>query len=320
MIRAALLSCCLLALAAPAARADVTVQFLVGGAGEVTITGDASNDDVTVTQTSDAYVVSRAGGGLTAAAPCTGGAAAVTCPLAAGVSADLAGGNDRLTTFGLGTPLQAAGGTGDDALAGGAGDDVLAGGDGNDTLTGGGGNDAFFGGAGDDVIEARDGVPERISCGAGDDQARNDFTDILAECERGIDGDGDGFSSAVDCNDAAAGIHPGAPEIVENGIDEDCDGRDAINLDRDHDGFPVPTDCNDANAAIHPGAREIRGNRVDENCDSRAGPFGLLRALVVTNWQYGAATRVRTLVVRNAPKGANVSVACAGRGCPFHKV
>src|SRR6185295_18753306 len=116
------------------------------------------------------------------------------------------------------------------------GDDVLAGGPGDDILTGGAGADSFFGEAGDDVIEARDGIPERIACGADDDQARNDFTDILAECERGIDSDGDGFSSAADCNDGNAGIHPGAVDVPENGVDEDCDGRDAVNLDRDRDG------------------------------------------------------------------------------------
>ena len=273
MLRVALLSLCLLALAVPAADAATTVTFSATGAGGVTITGDASGDDVTVTQVSDGYVVSRAGGGLAAAAmPCTGGAGAgaVTCPLGAGISADLAAGNDRLTTFGVTTPMQIAGGPGDDALNGGAGDDVLSGGDGDDTLTGGGGNDAYFGDAGDDIVEARDGIPERISCGAGDDQARNDFTDILAECERGIDGDGDGFSSAVDCDDANAAIHPGAADVPEDGIDQDCDGRDALDLDRDHDGFPVPVDCNDRDPKIHPGAVEVRGNNVDENCDHKA--------------------------------------------------
>src|SRR4051812_5085319 len=125
MLRAALLFCCLFAAAAPAAQAAATVQFLAGGAGEVTIAGDAADDDVTLTQTGDAYVLSRGGGGLTAVAPCAGGPAAVTCPLAAGVAADLGGGNDKLTTFGLATPLQAAGGSGDDTLSGGAGDDVL---------------------------------------------------------------------------------------------------------------------------------------------------------------------------------------------------
>ena len=44
--------------------------------------------------------------------------------------------------------------------------------------------------------EARDGAAERIACGAGSDEARNDFTDIIAECERGPDGDGDGFAAA----------------------------------------------------------------------------------------------------------------------------
>ena len=80
-------------------------------------------------------------------------------------------------------------------------------------------------------------VPERIACGAGNDQVDNDFTDIIAECERGTDNDGDGFSTAVDCNDARANVFPGAPD-PENGVDEDCDGRDDVNLDRDGDDVP----------------------------------------------------------------------------------
>ena len=124
-------------------------------------------------------------------------------------------------------PVLAAGGAGNDRLTGGDGDDVLAGGAGDDTLTGGAGDDAFFGESGKDIVEARDGTPERIACGADDDQARNDFTDILAECERGVDADIDAFASGADCDDGVAAIHPGALDIFENGIDEDCDGRDA---------------------------------------------------------------------------------------------
>jgi Putative metal-binding motif/RTX calcium-binding nonapeptide repeat (4 copies) len=320
VLRLALLVCLLLGVAAPAAHAATTVAFnaaSAANAADVTITGDATDEDITVAQVADGFLVSRANGGLATAAPCSAAAGVVKCPLAPSLSVDLAAGNDTLSTLGVSTPMQIAGGTGNDQLSGGAGADVLAGGAGDDTLTGGAGADSFFGEAGDDVIEARDGVPERIACGAGDDQARNDFTDILAECERGIDGDGDGFSSAADCNDANAGIHPGATDVPENGVDEDCDGRDALNLDRDHDGFAVPVDCNDNNAKIHPGAVEVRGNNVDENCDRRAQPFGLLRALVSTNWQYGPFTRVKSLVVRNAPKGAKIAVTCRGTGCPF---
>ena len=122
---------------------------------------------------------------------------------ASSIAVDLGGGNDRFSADGVSSPISVAGGTGNDDIETGGGNDVLAGGTGNDTLTGDGGVDDYFGETGDDTIEARDGNAERISCGAGTDEADNDFIDIIAECERGIDNDSDGFSSAVDCNDGA---------------------------------------------------------------------------------------------------------------------
>src|SRR3954468_5126946 len=156
--------CCILAVAAPAARADTFVQFNPGGATDVEIDGDAGDNDLTITQTAADFVISRTGGGLTTNPPCSGGdTAPVQCPIAPSLSIDLAAGNDRLTAFGVSNPMLVSGGAGDDVLTGGAGNDVLAGGEGDDTLIGGGGTDSYFGEGGNDIIEARDGVAERIS-------------------------------------------------------------------------------------------------------------------------------------------------------------
>lgn len=329
LLRLTLLACCAAAVVPAAARANVEVEFIPEGGlhfANVQVHDlDGLDDRIVVTEGATTFKFTRAGNGLTVAAPnptpnlCTlDGQGAVTCPKAPSIEIDLAAGNDQLSQIGLKTPVLASGGPGNDTLTGGEGSDVLAGAGGNDTLIGNGGVDEFFGEANDDTIDAFDGNAERISCGTGNDHARNDPIDIIAECEAGVDGDADGFASFVDCNDGNPGINPGAADILENGVDENCDGADARNLDRDADGFPVPVDCNDANAAIHPGALEVRGNDVDENCDNVAKGFAWLRSLVSTNWQFGPTfTRLRALVVRNAPAGARIAVGCRGGGCPF---
>jgi len=105
-----------------------------------------------------------------------------------------------------------------------------------------------------------------------------------------IDNDGDGYSfNNGDCDDADDTVYPGAEEICEDNIDQDCNGSDLACpktwfRDFDNDGFGNSnvftvstiqpsgyvannTDCNDFDELINPGADE-NCNMKDDNCNS----------------------------------------------------
>ena len=100
------------------------------------------------------------------------------------------------------------------------------------------------------------------------------------------DDDGDGWDNDEDCDDNDASVHPGAEEICDDGVDNDCSGGDLASEvwyhDDDGDGFgdeavqvcgtqPAGTcdtdgDCDDGDATIHPDAAELCDGK-DNDCD-----------------------------------------------------
>ncbi|OQX19558.1 MAG: hypothetical protein BWK80_36745 [Desulfobacteraceae bacterium IS3] len=103
---------------------------------------------------------------------------------------------------------------------------------------------------------------------------------IRHEFKEELDNDGDGYTeSQGDCDDANAGVQPGAVEICGDGIDQDCSGADREchpnDIDNDKDGFTENKgDCNDDNRDIHPEATDLCGDGIDQDCNNGDAPCG----------------------------------------------
>ncbi|MBI4606320.1 MAG: putative metal-binding motif-containing protein [Planctomycetes bacterium] len=161
----------------------------------------------------------------------------------------------------------------------------------------------LFGGGPEPVACTCGGPPRETICDDGvDNDGDGDVDAADTDCSPAPDDDADGFGTDVDCDDSNPDVHPGAPVVCDNEIDDDSAGRlDAADttscepterlcdngidddgdgtidledpdcrplVDRDQDGFPEGQDCDDGDATVHPGAQEVCDNLTDDDCEA----------------------------------------------------
>lgn len=108
-------------------------------------------------------------------------------------------------------------------------------------------------------------------CPTDDDDSADDLFDAEAWCAENpdrCDYDGDGLMGNEDCDDSDPLTHAGADELPYDGVDQNCDGEDLVDVDGD--GVDATqaggTDCDDGDPTVYPGAEEVCDG-ADQDCD-----------------------------------------------------
>ena len=127
-----------------------------------------------------------------------------------------------------------------------------------------------------DAWEVTDVVPPGVGAWQIEANGKDADGQVVVQAEVGVlfDGDVDGDGVTLcggDCDDGDADAFPGAEEVCDDGVDNDCDGVVDEGSDDDGDGYTTcgegELDCDDTDPAIHPGADEICADGIDQDCD-----------------------------------------------------
>ncbi len=97
-------------------------------------------------------------------------------------------------------------------------------------------------------------------------QKRPQYLQSFVRCEQGspadaTDADGDGVPWCNDCDDGNAAVHPGAPEICGNHVDDDCNGVVDENCPGETPGYPGQPDGGTAPGVSGSGGNPDGGTR-----------------------------------------------------------
>jgi hypothetical protein len=88
--------------------------------------------------------------------------------------------------------------------------------------------------------------------------------ELEAQLDR-VDEDGDGVSVGDgDCDDAEPAAFPGNEEVPYDGIDNDCEDGDLVDVDGD--GHDVDVDCDDNDPSVYPAAVDTPYDGVNADC------------------------------------------------------